>query len=72
MVVIQAILCLGIGGWLTAELVRGLRTGEGRGRYLSFTRNKDPGLYWLTIFVQAGLATACFWLAVQALRSMLR
>jgi hypothetical protein len=72
MVVIQAILCLAVGGWLTFELVRALRTGEGRGRYLSFARRKDPALFWLTVLVQGGLATTCFWLVVQALRSMFR
>ena len=71
MAVIQAILCLGVGAWLLFELLRALRTGEGRGRYLSFSRRQEPALYWLIVVVQAGLTTTCFWLTVNAVRSML-
>jgi hypothetical protein len=70
--VIQAVLCIAIGGWLTFELVRALRTGVGRGRYLSFNRRQDPAPYWLIVALQGGLAVACFWLAVHAVRSVLR
>jgi hypothetical protein len=69
--VIQAVLCAVVGAWLTFELVRALRTGEGRGRYLSFRPNEEPALYWLVVVVQAGLAVACFWLAVHAVGAIL-
>jgi hypothetical protein len=71
MLLIQMILCLGVGAWLMFELFRALRTGEGRGRFLSFKRGEDPALYWLVILAQASLATMCFWLTVDAVRSLL-
>jgi len=56
-----------IGGLLAREVVRAVKTGQARGRFLTFARDEFPTLFWLTVGAQVILAVVCGWLVVRAL-----
>jgi hypothetical protein len=55
-----------LAAWLVREAVRAVRSGQARGRYLSFKRAESPMPFWLVIIAQAALAGVCLFVLVRA------
>jgi hypothetical protein len=62
----QTALSASLGVWLVREAIRALKTGQARGRYLSFERRENPALFWLIVTLQIGFSAVCLLVLLRA------